>query len=73
MRPEKAVQRVYGVRGVANDIEVKLSSTRTDPEIARDARTNKEELLEKPKDVGCPFRGSVATLESNAVGYTITK
>jgi hypothetical protein len=56
MRPEKAVQRVYGVRGVANDIEVKLSSTRTDPEIARDARTNKEELLEKPKDVGCPFR-----------------
>src|SRR5438552_7234953 len=34
---EKAVKRVYGVRGVANDIEVKLSSTRTDPEIARDA------------------------------------
>jgi osmotically-inducible protein OsmY len=34
---EKAVKRVYGVRGVANDLEVKLSSTRTDPEIARDA------------------------------------
>ena len=34
---EKAVKRVYSVRGVANDIEVKLSSTRTDPEIARDA------------------------------------
>src|SRR5882724_4536248 len=34
---EKAVKRVYGVRGVANDIEVKLPSTRTDPEIARDA------------------------------------
>jgi hypothetical protein len=46
MGPEKAVQRVYGARGVANDIEVKLSSTRTDPEIARDARTkNKERLL----------------------------
>ena len=34
---EKAVKRVYGVRGVANDIQVKLASERTDPEIARDA------------------------------------
>src|SRR5438045_3638166 len=34
---EKAVKRVYGVRGVANDLEVKLLATRTDPEIARDA------------------------------------
>ena len=34
---EKAAKRTYGVRGVANDIEVKLPSERTDPEIARDA------------------------------------
>src|ERR1700676_2151321 len=34
---EKAAKRVYGVKAVANDIEVKPSSTRTDPEIARDA------------------------------------
>src|SRR5579863_7612779 len=34
---EKAAKRVYGVRGVANDIEVKLPSTRSDPEIVRDA------------------------------------
>lgn len=34
---EKAAKRVYGVRAVANDIQVKLTSTRTDPEIARDA------------------------------------
>jgi hypothetical protein len=47
MRPEKAVQRVDGGRKVANDIEVKLNS-RTNPEIARDARTNKEELFEDP-------------------------
>src|ERR1700676_5486219 len=33
---EKAVKRVYGVRGIANDIEVKLFWQRTDPEIARD-------------------------------------
>jgi osmotically-inducible protein OsmY len=34
---EKAAKRVYGVRGVADDLEVKLFSQRTDPEIARDA------------------------------------
>ncbi len=34
---EKAAKRVYGVRGVANDIEVKPKLERTDPEIARDA------------------------------------
>lgn len=34
---EKAVKRVYGVRGVANDLQIKLPSERTDPEIARDA------------------------------------
>ena len=34
---EAAVKRVCGVRGVANDIEVKLSETQTDPEIARNA------------------------------------
>jgi osmotically-inducible protein OsmY len=33
---EKAAKRVYGVKGVANDLEVKLLSSRTDPEIARD-------------------------------------
>src|SRR4051794_40365712 len=33
---ERAAKRVYGVRAVANDIEVKLPFTRTDPEIARD-------------------------------------
>jgi osmotically-inducible protein OsmY len=34
---EKAAKRVYGVRGVANDLQVKSYSKRTDPEIARDA------------------------------------
>src|SRR3981081_1784098 len=33
---EKAAKRVYGVKAVANDLEVKLISTRTDPEIARE-------------------------------------
>ncbi len=34
---EKAAKRVYGVRGVANDIQINLTSKRTDSEIARDA------------------------------------
>src|SRR5690348_9620188 len=33
---EKEAKSVYGVKGVANDIEVKPSPGRSDPEIARD-------------------------------------
>jgi len=33
---EKAAQGVYGVKALANDIEVKLRNARADPEIARD-------------------------------------
>ncbi|MGA2714890.1 MAG: BON domain-containing protein [Bryobacteraceae bacterium] len=33
---ENAAKSVYGVKAVANDIEVKLKAARTDPEIARD-------------------------------------
>jgi len=33
---EKAVKSIYGVQAVANDIEVKPATMRTDPEIARD-------------------------------------
>ena len=47
---EKAVKRVYGVRGVANDIEVKLASTRTDPEIARDAIHELQSHVSIPAD-----------------------
>jgi len=34
---ERVAQGVYGVKALANDIEVKPASLRTDPEIARDA------------------------------------
>ena len=47
---EKAAKRVYGVRGVANDIEVKLPSTRTDPEIARDAVHELETHISIPNE-----------------------
>jgi osmotically-inducible protein OsmY len=47
---EKAAKRVYGVRGVANEIEVKLPLTRTDPEIARDAVRALERRIFVPSD-----------------------
>jgi osmotically-inducible protein OsmY len=47
---EKAAKRVYGVRAVANDITVKSSWTRTDPEIARDAVHEIEGHVSLPAD-----------------------
>src|ERR1700726_1798350 len=47
---EKAVKRVYGVRGIANDIAVKLLWQRTDPEIARDAVRELESHVSIPAD-----------------------
>jgi osmotically-inducible protein OsmY len=47
---EKAAKRVYGVRGVANDVEVKLPSTRTDPEITRDAVHELETHISIPSE-----------------------
>ena len=47
---EKAAKRVYGVRGVANDLEVKLGSTRTDPEIARNVVHELESHISIPGD-----------------------
>ena len=47
---EKAAKRVYGVRGVVNDIEVKLATTRTDPEIARDVVHELDSHISIPSD-----------------------
>ena len=47
---EKAAKRVYGVKGVANDIEVKLFWQRTDPEIARDAVHELQSHVSIPAD-----------------------
>jgi osmotically-inducible protein OsmY len=61
---EKAVKRVYGVRGVANDIEVKLSTARTDPEIARDAIQAIDSHISLPGDkIKVTARHGVITLE----------
>jgi osmotically-inducible protein OsmY len=63
---EKAVKRVYGVKGVANDIEVKLTSKRTDPEIARDAVHELESHISIPSDrIKVTVTGGWVTLEGD--------
>ena len=63
---EKAVKRVYGVRGVANDIEVKLSSARTDPEIAREAVHELDSHISIPHEkIKVTVKNGWVTLEGN--------
>ncbi len=63
---EKAAKRVYGVKAVANDIEVKLTSTRTDPEIARDAVHELESHVSIPSDkIKITVRNGWVTLEGS--------
>ena len=64
---EKAVKRVYGVKGVANDLQVKLSFSRTDPEIARDAVQALESHISIPSDkIKVTVKGGWVTLEGAA-------
>jgi osmotically-inducible protein OsmY len=61
---EKAAKRVYGVRAVANDLQVKLASTRTDPEIARDVVEELENHILIPADkIKATVRNGWVTLE----------
>lgn len=61
---EKAAKRVYGVKGVANDLEVKLSSERTDPEVAREAVQALESHISIPSDrIKVTVRNGWVTLE----------
>ena len=61
---EKAAKRVYGVRAVANDLEVRLSASRTDPEIARDAVHELESHVSVPSDkIKVTVRNGWVTLE----------
>jgi osmotically-inducible protein OsmY len=63
---ENVAKRVYGVKGVANDIEIKLPSTRTDPEIARDAVSALESHVSIPKDtIKVTVKNGWVTLEGS--------
>src|SRR6266850_7398111 len=61
---EKAVKRVYGVRAVANDLQVKLLLSRTDPEIARDIVHELESHISIPtENIKATVRSGWVTLE----------
>lgn len=63
---EKAAQAVYGVRAVANDIEVKPSGVRTDPEIARDVIHTMKINITVPEDIKAIVDQGFVTLEGSA-------
>src|SRR5579871_531161 len=63
---EKAAKRVYGVKGIANDIEVKPAASRTDPEIARDAVHELQSHVGVPADkIKVTVKQSWVTLEGS--------
>jgi osmotically-inducible protein OsmY len=63
---EKAAKRVYGVKAVANDLEVKLLSSRTDPEIARDIVNELQSHISIPaNNIKATVRSGWVTLEGN--------
>ncbi len=61
---EQAAKRVYGVRAVANDIEVKPTWTRTDPEIAQEVMQEIKNHVSLPADkIKATIRNGWVTLE----------
>jgi osmotically-inducible protein OsmY len=61
---EKAAKRVYGVRAIANDVQIKLTYSRTDPEIARDAVHQLESHAGIPADkIKATVKNGWVTLE----------
>lgn len=61
---EKAAQSIYGVKAVANDIEVKIGTSRSDPEIARDiVHAMKINVVVPHEDIKVMARDGFITLE----------
>jgi osmotically-inducible protein OsmY len=60
---ERSALRLHGVRAVANDLQVRLSSERIDPEIASDAAEALQSHLSVPSCVKAMVRNGYVTLE----------
>ena len=60
---ERAAKRVYGVRGVANDLQVKLTDERNDSDIAHDCVTALRNRVSVPPQVKVTVRYGHVTLE----------
>ena len=59
---EKAARRVYGVKAVANELEVRLASERIDPDIAKDTIEALRNRIDVPVGVTVTVRGGFITL-----------
>jgi osmotically-inducible protein OsmY len=59
---ERAARRVYGVKAIANDLEVKLSEGRVDPDIAKDALEALKNRIDVPIGIAVTVRNGYVTL-----------
>jgi len=64
---ERSTRRVYGVKAVANELEVRLASERIDPDIAKDALAALKNRIDVPLGVTITVRDGHITL-----GGTVT-
>jgi osmotically-inducible protein OsmY len=69
---ERAARRVYGVKAVANELEVRLASERIDPDIAKDAVEALRNRIDVPVGVTVTVRGGFVTL-AGTVGWMYQK
>jgi osmotically-inducible protein OsmY len=59
---ERSCRRVYGVRAVASELDVRLSFDRIDPEIARDALEALKSRIDVPLGIAVTVRNGRVTL-----------
>ena len=59
---ERSCRRVYGVRALANELEVRLATARIDPEIARDALESLKNRIDVPLGIGITVRNGHLSL-----------
>jgi osmotically-inducible protein OsmY len=59
---ERAARRVYGVKAIANELEVRLSEERIDPDIAKDAVEALRNRIDVPFGLGVTVRAGYISL-----------
>lgn len=59
---ERTARRVYGVKAVANELEVKLAHVRIDPDIAKDALHALQQRVDVPAGVSVTVRDGFISL-----------
>jgi osmotically-inducible protein OsmY len=59
---ERAARRVYGVKAIANDLEVRLAQSRIDPDIAHDAVDALRKNVDVPAGVAATVRDGYISL-----------